>query len=64
MGAFSRTASPGLNLICCPFQQMAGVLSTRVQQLNVRTATKTQVRQPRGRGFFAAAERASCRRTT
>jgi regulator of protease activity HflC (stomatin/prohibitin superfamily) len=42
MGSFSRTASPGLNVYFWPFQEVVGILSTRVQQLNVRTVTKTQ----------------------
>jgi len=42
MGKFSRIAGPGMNFLCWPFQNMAGRLSTRVQQLNVSTDTKTK----------------------
>lgn len=41
LGKFNRTASPGLNLYLWPLQNMVGIVSTRVQQLNVRTVTKT-----------------------
>jgi len=41
-GKFQRLASPGLQVICWPFECMAGRLSARVQQLSVRTATKTK----------------------
>jgi regulator of protease activity HflC (stomatin/prohibitin superfamily) len=41
MGRFKRTASPGLNLYLWPLHNMVGIVSTRVQQLNVRTVTKT-----------------------
>jgi regulator of protease activity HflC (stomatin/prohibitin superfamily) len=40
-GQFSRLAQPGFNVVCCPCEQQAGVLSFRVQQLNVRVETKT-----------------------
>jgi regulator of protease activity HflC (stomatin/prohibitin superfamily) len=40
-GKFSYVASPGLSLIMWPFQTIAGV-STKVQQLDVKTATKTK----------------------
>jgi regulator of protease activity HflC (stomatin/prohibitin superfamily) len=40
-GQFSRLAQPGFNFVCCPCEQRAGVLSFRVQQLNVRVETKT-----------------------
>ena len=42
MGKFSRIAGPGPNCLIWPFQTMAGKLSTRVQQLNVSTDTKTK----------------------
>merc|ERR1719197_9445 len=42
MGKFSRIAGPGPNCLMWPFQTMAGKLSTRVQQLNVSTDTKTK----------------------
>lgn len=42
MGKFSRIAGPGPNCLFWPFQTMAGKLSTRVQQLNVSTDTKTK----------------------
>ena len=42
MGKFSRVAGPGPNFLCWPVQNMAGKLSTRVQQLNVSTDTKTK----------------------
>jgi len=41
MGKFHSLASPGLNCFCFPFKRVAGRLSTRVQQLNVETVTKT-----------------------
>ena len=42
MLAAAQVAGPGPNFLCWPFQNMAGVLSTRVQQLNVSTDTKTK----------------------
>jgi len=41
-GKFSHVAPPGLSCFCFPFTQIAGRLSTRVQQLNVNTDTKTR----------------------
>ena len=41
LGKYSRTASPGLNLYLWPMQNLVGIVSTRVQQLNVSTVTKT-----------------------
>ena len=41
-GKFSHIASPGLHLVWPPFYSVAGRLSTRVQQLNVKTDTKTK----------------------
>jgi regulator of protease activity HflC (stomatin/prohibitin superfamily) len=41
-GKFSHIASPGLHMIWAPFYRIAGRLSTRVQQLNVKTDTKTK----------------------
>ena len=41
-GKFSYIASPGLHLVWPPFYSVAGRLSTRVQQLNVKTDTKTK----------------------
>ena len=40
-GLFTRLVQPGLNVICCPMEQLVGKLSFRVQQLNVRVETKT-----------------------
>jgi hypothetical protein len=42
MGKFERIADPGMNCFCYPFTQMTGRVSTRVQQLNVTTETKTK----------------------
>jgi len=42
MGKFSRLAPPGPACFCWPFTQVAGRLSTRVQQLDVSTMTKTK----------------------
>ena len=41
MGKFSYVASPGLQLICKPFQMMH-MVSIRVQQLDVKTVTQTK----------------------
>jgi len=40
-GKYERNAGPGLGCICCPFEQLAGKLSFRVQQLDVKVETKT-----------------------
>lgn len=40
-GKFSRLVQPGLSFIMCPFEQLVGRLSFRVQQLDVRVETKT-----------------------
>jgi len=40
-GKFERMAGPGLNCICVPWDMKAGLLSYRVQQLDVRVETKT-----------------------
>jgi len=40
-GKFSHMATPGLRFICCPFEQLVGRMSFRVQQLDVRVETKT-----------------------
>ena len=40
-GKFNYVADPGLSLICWPFQTIAGV-TTKVQQLDVKTSTKTK----------------------
>jgi regulator of protease activity HflC (stomatin/prohibitin superfamily) len=40
-GKFTRLAQPGLGFVCSPFEQLAGKLSFRVQQLNVSVETKT-----------------------
>ena len=42
LGKFSRIARPGLNWLWFPFENIPGRLSTRVQQLNVKTETKTK----------------------
>lgn len=36
-----RFAQPGMSIICCPFEEIVGKVSTRVQQLDVRVETKT-----------------------
>ena len=41
-GKYSRFARPGVSCLMYPFETIAGKLSTRVQQLNVRTDTKTR----------------------
>lgn len=41
LGEYKRTASPGLNVYAWPLANVVGIVSTRVQQLNVRTVTKT-----------------------
>lgn len=41
-GRYSGAKQPGCNFIFCPTQQLAGKLSFRVQQLNVRVETKTK----------------------
>ena len=41
-GKFSYIANPGLHFVWAPFYSVAGRLSTRVQQLNVKTDTKTK----------------------
>jgi regulator of protease activity HflC (stomatin/prohibitin superfamily) len=40
-GQFSRLAQPGCNMIIMPCEQRVGMLSFRVQQLNVTVETKT-----------------------
>jgi hypothetical protein len=40
-GQFHRLAQPGINMYCFPCEKKAGLLSFRVQQLNVRIETKT-----------------------
>ena len=42
MGSFDRVQDPGPSWVCCPFQTVAGTLSTRVQQLDVHTDSKTK----------------------
>jgi len=42
LGKFHSLANPGMNCFCYPFKRVAGRLSTRVQQLNVETVTKTK----------------------
>lgn len=41
-GEFKRDAQPGLHCICWPMESIAGTISTRVQQLEVITMTKTK----------------------
>jgi regulator of protease activity HflC (stomatin/prohibitin superfamily) len=41
MGKFSRFAKPGLNFIVCPMEFVAGKVSLRVRQVDVRCETKT-----------------------
>ena len=41
LGAFNRVVQPGINVICCPMERLAGKLSFRVQQFNVHVETKT-----------------------
>ena len=40
-GQFNRLAQPGCNMIVMPCEQRVGLLSFRVQQLNVTVETKT-----------------------
>lgn len=40
-GKYNRLSQPGLGFICCPYEQLVGRLSFRVQQLDVRVETKT-----------------------
>ena len=40
LGRFSRLAHPGMNCVVWPVEYMRGTLSTRVQQLDVKTFTK------------------------
>jgi len=40
-GKFTRLAQPGLRVVCCPYEQLVGRLSFRVQQLDVKVETKT-----------------------
>ena len=42
LGQYKRFAHPGFSCLCYPFESIVGKLSTRVQQLNVRTDTKTR----------------------
>ena len=47
-GKFSRIAYPGFNCVwCCIGEAVAGGLSLRIQQLDVRCETKTKVSRPR-----------------
>ena len=39
---YKRIVGPGLNCICWPFTQIAGVLSLRIQQLDVVCETKSK----------------------
>jgi regulator of protease activity HflC (stomatin/prohibitin superfamily) len=40
-GNYHRQASPGINCVCWPVDSIVGVVSMRVQQLEVRVETKT-----------------------
>ena len=40
-GGFSHTLGPGMNCVLWPMYQVAGTLSLKVQQLEVRCETKT-----------------------
>ena len=40
-GKFSRMVNPGLACVMCPYEQLVGRLTFRVQQLDVRVETKT-----------------------
>lgn len=40
-GKFQRMAQPGLQVVICPYEDLAGRLSYRVQQLDVRVESKT-----------------------
>lgn len=42
LGEYSSIKSPGLSLIACPIQNVAGRLSLRIQQLDVTCETKTK----------------------
>jgi len=41
-GKFNRSAQAGCHFIMCPFEDVAGRVSLRVQQLNVQCTTKTK----------------------
>ena len=40
-GKFNRLDQPGLRVVCCPYEQLVGRLSFRVQQLDAKVETKT-----------------------
>ena len=40
-GKYDRLAKAGFHVICSPMDQLAGKLSLRIQELNVRVETKT-----------------------
>jgi regulator of protease activity HflC (stomatin/prohibitin superfamily) len=40
-GKFNRTRGAGCVFVCCPFEIVAGVVSLRIQQLDVVCETKT-----------------------
>jgi len=42
LGKFDRMLPAGLGVVCCPWEQQAGKISFRVQQLDVRVETKTK----------------------
>jgi len=42
LGKFDRLIPAGLGIVCCPCEQSAGLVSFRVQQLDVRVETKTK----------------------
>jgi hypothetical protein len=42
-GSYSRLAPAGCSVIQCPFENIVGYMSLRVQQLNVTCDTKTKV---------------------
>lgn len=42
LGKFDRMQPAGLGVVVCPFEQNAGAVSFRVQQLDVRVETKTK----------------------
>ena len=45
-GAFNRLATPGLHCLPCCLDSMVARMSTRVQQLEVATDTKTKTTLP------------------
>ena len=40
-GNYTRQAAPGINCVCWPIDNIVGIVSMRIQQLEVRCETKT-----------------------